>query len=758
MFRFSFNPRFSLRRLRNKIESINRLEPKFEKFSDREILNYSRSLKEKVYSGASKEEIVEEAFALVREAAKRTLQQRHFDVQILAGLVLYKGAIAEMKTGEGKTLAATLAAFVESLCGKGVHIVTVNDYLAKRDTVWMGQIFYFLGCSVGCIVSNQSFIYDPNFVSEEKREGLDEQRDKLGTFKVFYPYLRPVSRREAYLTDITYGTNHEFGFDYLRDNLVSSKKDQVQRPFNYAIIDEVDSILIDEARTPLIISYPDKESSFYYKVFASIVKKLAKGEDYLIDEKRKGVELLDRGVEKVEKILKIDNLFSPKHFSLVHYLQESLKAKELFLRDRDYLVKDNQIVLIDEFTGQLLYGRRYSGGLHQAIEAKEKVFVREENKTIATITLQNYFRMYPKISGMTGTAVTSAEEFNKVYKLEVVEIPTNKPMIRKDLKDLIFRTKTGKYKAVIKEIKQRHEKGQPILIGTNSVEKNEKFSKILKEENIPHQILNAKNNEKEGEIIAQAGKKGAITVATNLAGRGVDIILGGSPFNPSQAEEVKKCGGLHVIGLQRHESRRIDDQLKGRAGRQGDIGSSQFFLSLEDDLLRIFGGEKIKTLMQFFNIPEDVPIESKMVSRAVREAQKKVEGMNFDIRYQLLEYDDVLNKQRTYIYKMRQDVLEAKEKGNLMLWIKNYLNIEQEIRDVSSLQEEELKEQVLRIIDTLWMFHLENLETLRESISLRAYGQRDPLIEYRYESYKLFKQLLSQFSSLIRLSLNKILG
>ena len=763
MFRKFFGSHLSLKKLRKEVEIINELEPKFEKLSDKEIFEYSRLLKEKILSGISEDSIVKESFALVREAAKRTLHQRHFDVQVLAGLVLYKGAIAEMKTGEGKTLAATLPAYTKSLSGKGVHIVTVNDYLAKRDTVWMGQIFYFLGLSIGCLASNQSFIYDPNFIEEKRREELDKKRDELGNFKVFYPFLRPVSRKEAYQADITYGTNHEFGFDYLRDNLVSNKKDQVQRPPYYAIIDEVDSILIDEARTPLIIAYPDKESSFYYKIFASIVKNLEKEKDYLIDEKRKTVELLDSGIEKVESLLKIDSLFSPEHLSLVHYLQESLIAKDLFLKDRDYLVKNNKVILIDEFTGQLLPDRRYSGGLHQAIEAKEKVPIREENRTIATITLQNYFRMYPKISGMTGTAVSSAEEFDKVYKLEVLEIPTNKPMIRKDLKDLIYKTENGKYRALVKEIIERHKKGQPILIGTSSVEKNEKFSKILRENNIPHQILNAKNNEKEGEIIAQAGRKGAITVATNLAGRGVDIILGGNPPDEKEAEEVKKVGGLHVIGLQRHESRRVDDQLKGRAGRQGDPGSSQFFLSLEDDLLRIFGGDRIKSLMQFFKIPDDMPIESGMVTKVVREAQRKVENMNFDIRYQLLEYDDVLNKQRTHLYKLRQDILEAQDENDFISWLINYFKIEDEqkikkLKEVSSIEQQELYSQVLRIIDTLWLDHLEKLDALRESISLRAYGQRDPLVEYRYESYGLFKNLLEEFSSLTNLFLDNLLS
>ncbi len=744
-------------RLQKIVDRINKLEPKFEKLSNSEILDYSKKLKQKVLDSKDSQsamvEILEPAFALVREAAKRTLGQRHFDVQLMGGIVLFEGKIAEMITGEGKTLAATLPAYLKALSQKGVHIVTVNDYLAKRDTVWMGQIYNFLGLTVGCLTKDKAYLYDETYSPDEKE--LDKLRDELGSFKVFASYLRPVERKKAYLADITYGDVHQFGFDYLRDNLAPDLNSQVQRQFNYAIIDEVDSILIDEARTPLIIAVPDTQSPHYYKLFARIAEQLNRGQDYLVDEKDRTVEITDSGIDKVEKILKIDNLFSPKYFFLVHYLQNSLKAKELYLKDRDYLVKDDKVIIIDEFTGKPLPGRRYSGGIHSAIEAKEwlkdsRIKVNPESRTVAQITIQNFFKLYPQIAGMTGTAASSAEEFDKVYGLKVVCIPTNKPLIRKDLPDRIYKTESVKLKMIIKEIKARHKLGQPVLIGTRSVEKNEKLSELLKKENIPHQVLNAKNHEKEGEIIAQAGRLGAVTVATNLAGRGVDIVLGGNPPIPEEAEKIKKLGGLFVLGTERHESRRIDNQLRGRAGRQGDPGTTQFFLSLEDDLLRIFGGEKLKALLTTMKLPEDFPIESPLVTKLVNQAQLKVEGRNLDIRRHLLEYDEVLNKQRNFIYKLRQKILEAVERRNLNEAL-NQIGITLSAGlKLPAEKFEVIFRNILNVLDLLWMTHLEKLEHLRESTALRAYGQREPLVEYRKECYYSFKELQNNLKNLVQ--------
>jgi preprotein translocase subunit SecA len=722
------------------IAEINRLETEIEKLSDRELINKSEELKKNIRGDFEKLNdfnVICQAFALVREAAKRTLGQRHFDVQLQGGLVLHRGKIAEMLTGEGKTLVATLPAYLNALSGQGVHIITVNDYLARRDAIWMGQIYYALGLSVGCLTHEQAFLYDPNHKSN-----LDEKRDILGGFKVVQEFLRPVSREEAYVADITYGTNHEFGFDYLRDNLSLGLAGQVQRPLNYAIIDEVDSILIDEARTPLIIASPDAQSSEYYKVFARVVADLKSEEDYLVEEKKKLASITQEGINKVEKMLKIENLYGPENFQLIHFLEESLKAKTLFRRDKDYIVKNGEVVIVDEFTGHLMPGRRYSAGLHQAIEAKEwlndrGIEVKAETKTLAQITIQNYFRLYKKISGMTGTAQTSAEEFHKVYKLDVVSIPPNKPMIRKYFPDAIYKTREAKYEAVIKKIKELHGRGQPILVGTPSTDQNEYLSSLLSRNGIPHEVLNAKNHEREGAIIAQAGKLKAVTVATNRAGRGVDIVLGGNPTNSQEAEKVKNLGGLFILGTERHEARRIDNQLRGRSGRQGDPGASQFFLSLEDDLMRIFGGEKIKNLMQTFNMPEEMPIESQMVSRAVNQAQTKVEGINFDVRRHLLDFDDILNKQRAFIYNQRQKILIEIEKGELETF---------------------LGQQMLRILDLLWMGNLENLEALRESVNLRAYGQHEPLVEYRQESYRLFKNLQADFKNLVSEMTTQILA
>ena len=646
------------------VKKINSLGPDLEKSTDEELENKSLDLKKAVQEGKSLDDILPEAFALVRETAKRTLNQRPFDVQLIGGIVLHQGKIAEMKTGEGKTLAAVMPAYLNALTGKGAHIITVNDYLARRDAVWMGQIYHALGLSVGCLTHEAALLYDPIYTEKDK------ERDILGGFKIVHEFLRPISRKEAYLADITYGTNTEFGFDYLRDNLVYDLGQQSQRGYHFAIIDEVDSILIDEARTPLIIAAPDTESSEYYKIFAKIVDRLRKDDDYLVDEKLKTVSVTDEGIDKIEKTLNIKNLYGPENFRMVHYLEESLKAKSLFHLDKNYVVKNGEVIIVDEFTGRMMYGRRYSAGLHQAIEAKENVAVNQESKTFAQITIQNYFRLYEKISGMTGTAQTSAEEFHKVYNLEAISVPSNKPMVRDDRPDLIYKNTEAKYRAVIEETKKRHLNGQPVLIGTASITHNEILSDLLNRAGVSHEVLNAKNHEREGAIIAQAGKLKAVTVATNMAGRGVDIVFGGNPPNLMEAQKIRELGGLHIIGTERHEARRIDNQLRGRAGRQGDPGSSQFFLSLEDDLLRIFGGERIKSLMEAFNLPEDQPIESRLVSKVVNEAQKKVEGMNFDGRKHLLEYDDVLNKQRTVFYKKDGNFWRKNQQGRFWrCWI-----------------------------------------------------------------------------------------
>ena len=810
-----------LKRIQPIIDKINALEPKFERFSNGSLREKTSEFKERLQKGETLDEILPEAFAVVREAAKRTLHQRHFDVQLIGGIVLHQGKIAEMKTGEGKTLAATLPLYLNALTGKGCHLVTVNDYLARRDTVWMGQIYHLLGLSVGCLNHEQSFLYDPTFRKpDEEKEKL---RDELGSFYVVEDFLRPCQRKEAYLADITYGTNNEFGFDYLRDNMALRVEDLVQRDFYFAIIDEVDSILIDEARTPLIISQPDIESSKWYREFARIVPKLDPQIDYQIDEKLRTVTLTESGIEKVERILGIKNIYQEKGIKYLHHLEQALRAgainpqdgKPLFARDRDYVVKDGKVVIVDEFTGRLMPGRRWSGGLHQAIEAKEGVQVQPESRTLATITFQNYFRMYEKLAGMTGTALTSAEEFDKVYGLEVVVVPTNKPMIRRDLPDRVYKTQLGKFRAIVQEIKQRHQKGQPILVGTTSIEKNEYLGKLLEREGIPHEILNAKNHQREGQIIAQAGKFGAVTVATNMAGRGVDIILGGNPPDEKEAEKVKQLGGLHVIGTERHEARRIDDQLRGRAGRQGDPGSSQFFISLEDDLLRVFGGERIKSLMELLKIPEDQPIEAKILSGAIERAQARVEGMNFDLRKHVLEYDDVISKHRNKIYSQRREILKMDYshlkdfvleiiKREIEKIIKTYQTEEnfdhqgilEELRTIFPVSQEvfsEIKKEsnpqnlttlltklskdfftkkeeaegkenmekvlrfvLLRTIDIFWSEHLEQMEHLRDSVRLRAYGGRDPLVEYKTEGHKIFRDLEEAINSQIARTIFKL--
>ncbi len=747
-----------LKKLQPVVEKINSLESEFEKFSASQLKEKTNKLKERFKKGEKLDDILPEAFALVREAGKRTLNQRPFDVQLIGGIVLHQGKIAEMKTGEGKTLAATLPVYLNALTEKGVHIVTVNDYLTKRDTIWMGQIYDLLGLNVGCVVHDAAFLYDPQF--KEK----DQIRDELGSFKVIEDFLRPVSRKEAYLADITYGTNNEFGFDYLRDNMVYDLSQQVQRGFNYAIVDEVDSILIDEARTPLIISAPDEESSQWYQDFARIIPRLNPKTDYEIDEKIRAATLTEQGIAGIEKILGMENIYQEKGIKYLHHLEQALRAQTLFLKDRDYVVKNGQVIIIDEFTGRLMPGRRWSGGLHQAIEAKEGVGVEQESKTLASITFQNYFRLYEKLAGMTGTAVTSAEEFDKVYNLDVIVIPTNKPMIRKALPDRIYKTEQGRFEALVREIGACFKRGQPVLVGTRSVEKNERLGKLLEIQGIPHQILNAKYHEREGEIIAQAGRLGAVTIATNMAGRGVDIILGGNPQDPEQGRRVCELGGLHVIGTERHEARRIDNQLRGRSGRQGDPGSSQFFVSLEDDLMRIFGGDRIKGLMETLRLPEDQPIEAKIISRAIESAQEKVEGMNFDLRKHILEYDDVMNKHREVFYKKRREIIEksqtpmTNDQNGLRSYILgitkkagfsegDYDKKEKQVGQENMRQLEKLL--CLQVFDTFWLEHLENMEYLRDSVRLRAYGQQDPLVEYKSEGHKMFQKLLQTIETTI---------
>ncbi len=749
------------------ISKINDLEKAFEKLSGDEIDRVTLRLKERLQKGYTLEELLPEAFAVCREAAKRTLSQRHFDVQLIGGMVLHEGKIAEMRTGEGKTLTATLSAYLNALTRKGVHIVTVNDYLAKRDTVWMGQIYHALGLKVGCITHESSYVYDPAYQNEE----VDKERDVVGGFRIVESYLRPCTRKEAYEADVTYGTNNEFGFDYLRDNMAYDLAQQVQRGHHFAIIDEVDSILIDEARTPLIISAPDTESSHWYLEFARIIPKLQEKTDFEIDEKLRAATLTDNGINKIENLLGVKDIYQEKGIKYLHHLEQALKAQVLFGRDRDYVVRNGEVIIVDEFTGRLLPGRRYSGGLHQALEAKEGVFVQPESLTLASITFQNYFRMYEKVAGMTGTALTSAEEFYKVYHLDVVAVPTNKPMIRTDLPDRVYQTEEAKFKAIVREVKERNKIGQPILVGTVSIEKNEYLSRLFGVEGIPHQILNAKNHEREAEIIAQAGKYGAVTVATNMAGRGVDIILGGNPPQPEEAWKVREVRGLFVIGTERHEARRIDNQLRGRTGRQGDPGISQFFVSLEDDVIRIFGGDRIKSLMERFNFPEGEAIESKIVSNAIEAAQSKIEGFNFDARKHLLEYDDVLNKHREVFYKKRREVLEKSKILNPNNTKSlSAMTLEAVVRAGHSKEEYKKKEEDLgsenmrqaekivwlRALDSVWVEHLENMESLRDSVGLRAYGQQDPLVEYKREAHRMFQNLLSTAESMAAQSLLSI--
>ncbi|MEK7609621.1 MAG: preprotein translocase subunit SecA [Patescibacteria group bacterium] len=796
------------------VGQINALEATIQALSDDQLRAKTDEFKKRLDLKANDpkieailNEILPDAFAVVREAARRTLGQRHFDVQLLGGMVLNSGAIAEMRTGEGKTLVATLPTYLNALTGKGIHVVTVNDYLSRRDAVWMGQVYSFLGLSVAVINNEASFLYDPahknkteiqNPKSETnskpeiqnpkdtKEDKLDTERDQLGAFKVVHEFLRPCTRREAYAADITYGTNNEFGFDYLRDNLEYSPDKLRQREPNYAIVDEIDSILIDEARTPLIISAPTRDAEAIYKQFAAMVRSFKKDEDYIVEEKHRSISLTSVGITKAEKILGIDNIYTDRGIKSAHHLETAIKAQALYNKDKEYVVKDNQIVIVDEFTGRMQPGRRWSDGLHQAIEAKEGVSIQQESRTYASITFQNFFRMYPKLAGMTGTAATSSEEFYKVYGLEVFVVPTNAMQIRIDSNDQIFQTELGKFKAVARKVKELHAKGQPVLIGTVSIEKNELLSQFLKSEGIPHQMLNAKNHEREGEIIAQAGKKGAVTIATNMAGRGVDIKLGGNPNTSETYIEIKKSGGLFVLGTERHEARRIDNQLRGRSGRQGDPGETQFFVSLEDTLMRVFASDMLKTMMGKLGAADDVPIEHKLISRSLESAQEKIEGFNFDSRKHVLEFDDVINHQRTSIYSRRRKLLlgnadDVEEELNELTDVVGESvpqdtpsvraraasgshspslapkrpsdSLSPTTPDINSIINKKIAEfgredflnavriVLLQAIDMYWVEHLEVMDYTRSSVNLRAYGQRDPLVEYKKEGLRLFKEM-----------------
>ncbi len=822
-----------LKSIQSLIERINILEPELEKFSLSDLNQRGIDLKNKHREGESLDDLLPEAFALVRESARRTLGQRHFDCQMQAGIALHQGRVIEMKTGEGKTLAATAPVFLNALPQKGVHVVTVNDYLARRDAIWMGQIYHLLGLSVGVLNHEQAFLYDPDFRQAEAKK--DEVRDELGSFLVVQDFLRPCSRAEAYQADITYGTNNEFGFDHLRDNLAFRSADKVQRDFNYVVIDEVDSILIDEARTPLIISQSEAMRPEAYVNFARLAERMKEDEDYNVDRKMKTLNLTDEGISRAEKALGVENLYHPQNIEYLHRVMNALRARELFLKDVDYLVKGGEVIIVDEFTGRLMPGRRYSDGIHQAIEAKEGVEIKPESKTLATVTLQNLFRTYPKLSGMTGTALSAAEEFDKVYGLDVKAIPPHRPMIRKDLSDRVYGKEEAKFKAVAAAIKEKHQAGQPVLVGTTSVEVNEYLERLLGREGVSCQVLNAKNHEQEAQVIAQAGRLGQVTVATNMAGRGVDIILGGNPPDEKEREKVIALGGLFVLGTERHEARRIDDQLRGRSGRQGEPGASQFYLSLRNEvfpksrnIIKYFGGEKIENLMARFNLPEDQPIEHSFVTRTIESAQRKVEGMNFDIRKRLCEYDDVLNKHRQVVYRKRDELLWMFEQED---WADRWKNLVEQvlteeferILDVHAAGSsedwnlEEIAEQArmilpggeeiagelnrlarehkdsardaildylqglarkayaerekaadsvhwnalgktlcLRSLDDLWSRHLTEMEELRQSVGLRAYAQREPLVEYQNESYRMFGDFMIRWKSGIASSIFRV--
>jgi preprotein translocase subunit SecA len=756
------------------VEKINSLEKEVSLLSDSELKDKTAQLKSRLENGETLDDILPEAFAAVREASKRTLGQRHFDVQLIGGMILHSHKIAEMRTGEGKTLVATLPAYLNALTGKGVHIVTVNDYLSRRDAVWMGQIYDALGLSVAVINHEASYMYDPAHKSapasttsektavtteaEKSKDPLDATRDETGSFRVVHEFLRPCSRPEAYRADITYGTNSEFGFDYLRDNLEYNAQSLRQRVPNYAIVDEIDSILIDEARTPLIISSATTDSENFYKVFAGIAAGLKVGDDFTIDEKHRSIALTDAGITKAEKKLGIENIYTEKGIKYVHHLETAVRAKALYRKDKEYVVKDDQIVIVDEFTGRLQPGRRWSEGLHQAIEAKEGVSVQKESRTFASITYQNFFRLYKKLAGMTGTAATSSEEFYKVYGLDVIVVPTNKPVARADHNDLIFQTEQGKFKAVTRRVKELQKKGQPVLVGTVSIEKNEVLSEYFTREGITHTVLNAKNHEREGEIIAQAGKRGAVTIATNMAGRGVDIKLGGNPAPAGEYEAIKAIGGLFVLGTERHEARRIDNQLRGRSGRQGDPGETQFFVSLEDTLMRVFAADSIKGLMGKLGAAEDEAIESRIITRTLETAQTKIEGYNFDARKHILEYDDVLNHQRKTVYERRRKILtgsldDVEEKLNEVILGNPELEaiIPEKIKSIGREAFLPMVRQLmLQCIDMFWVEHLEIMDYTRSSVNLRAYGQRDPLVEYKKEGLRLFKEMQAAINDHIK--------
>jgi len=781
-----------LQKLATLVDEINSLEPEIEALLDEQLTAKTDEFKSRIEQGETLDDILPEAFACVREAAKRTLGQRHYDVQLIGGIVLHQGKIAEMKTGEGKTLVATLPIYLNALSGKGAHLVTVNDYLAKRDAQWMGTVYHMLGLTVASIQHQTAFIYDPAYESEDEK----------------LKYLRPVTRKEAYDADITYGTNNEYGFDYLRDNMVVDLAQRAQRPFDYAIVDEVDNIFVDEARTPLIISAPAEESGDNYKTFAKIVPRLKAEEDYTVDEKSRSVSILEPGITKVEKLLGIDNIYDSANYKLTRYMENALKAHIIFRKDRDYVVKNGEVVIVDDFTGRLMFGRRYSEGLHQSIEAKEGVKVQRESLTMATITFQNYFRQYPKLAGMTGTAVTEAEEFYKIYKLEVLVIPTNKPMIREDDDDQIYKTEKAKFNAIVDEIEEHHKQGRPVLVGTVAIDRSEHLGEMLKRRGVKHNVLNAKYHEQEAAIIAQAGKEGAVTIATNMAGRGVDIVLGGNPASEDMSKEewerehgrVIELGGLHIVGTERHEARRIDNQLRGRSGRQGDPGSSRFFLSLEDEVMRRFGGDRIKSILGWASTDEAQPIRHRIVNRAINSSQTRVEGYNFDIRKHLIDYDDVMNKQREIIYSERDKILGGADlranilpmvKDEMQLLMENHLTGRPDDRDyqglvndigtvmpldakinahyLAKLSLEEIEETLinyaneqydkreqelgaedmrklerllmLRAIDRHWVNYLTEMESVRQGIGLLSYGQRDPLAAYKKEAMSMYQSL-----------------
>jgi preprotein translocase subunit SecA len=742
------------------VDKINQLEPKMQDLTDEDFKAKTLELRNKIKEGEDLDNLLPEAFAMVREVSKRTRKERHYDVQLIGGIALHKGNVTEMRTGEGKTAAATLPAYLNSLTDLGVHIVTVNDYLSRRDAVWMGPVFSMLGVSVAVVNSqNTSYIYDAEHQSKEAIEGSE-----LGAFKVLYENLRPCSRAEAYSADITYGTNNEFGFDYLRDNLANNINDVVQRGHNYAIVDEVDSILIDESRTPLIISSQAEDSEDLYYTFADISKKLKLEEDYTVDEKLRAISLTDHGITLAESLLGIYDIYTEKGIKYVHHLETAVKARALYENNKDYVVKDGEVIIVDSFTGRLQPGRRWSEGLHQAIEAKEGVKIEKETRAVASITFQNYFRFYKKLSGMTGTAETSKEEFIKVYGLDVIVIPTHREVNRKDFNDLIYQTEKSKLLAVAAKVKELNLIGQPVLIGTVSIEKNELLSAYLTQAGIPHTILNAKNHEREGEIIANAGRLGSVTVATNMAGRGVDIKLGGVPYNIDKYDEVKNIGGLFVMGTERHEARRIDNQLRGRSGRQGDPGATQFYVSLEDDLMRIFGSDRIKNMMGKLGVPEDQPIENRIISNTLENAQAKIEGFHFDARKHTLEYDNVLNHQRKVIYERRRIMLSGdfdEIENFLNTLVAEYPKLEEIIKQKraaigDSLFFETVRRIALYTTDTLWVEHLETMEYTRSSVNLRAYGQREPLIEYKKEGLHLFREMEANFKEKVYSLINTI--